>query len=83
MKTLTVRLRKVSSRKLKRSRASAAFHDVARERLTRAPSANAQRAASCEATADLVGSVRGLPSDLSARKKHYLKAMAYGRQRHR
>jgi hypothetical protein len=33
------------------------------------------------AIADLIGSVNGLPSDLSARKKHYLKAMGYGQKR--
>ena len=31
---------------------------------------------------DLVGSVKGLPRDLSARKKHYLKKLGYGK-RHR
>lgn len=33
--------------------------------------------------ADLIGSVGGLPSDLSARKKHYLKATGYGQKRSR
>jgi Ribbon-helix-helix protein, copG family len=32
--------------------------------------------------ADLIGSVHGLPSDLSSRKKKYLKATRYG-QKHR
>ena len=36
-----------------------------------------------EAIADLIGSVDGLPSDLGARKKHYLKVTGYGRKRHR
>ncbi|MBI3704770.1 MAG: hypothetical protein HY244_13225 [Rhizobiales bacterium] len=32
---------------------------------------------------DLIGSVDGLPADLGAHKKHYLKAMGYGRKRPR
>jgi Protein of unknown function (DUF3018) len=35
------------------------------------------------AIAHLVGSVDGLPSDLSTRKKHYLKLYGYGRKRAR
>jgi hypothetical protein len=31
-----------------------------------------------DAIADLIGSVDGLPADLSARKKHYLRATGYG-----
>jgi hypothetical protein len=31
--------------------------------------------------ADLIGSVDGLPTDLSARKKHYLRVTGYGRHR--
>lgn len=31
--------------------------------------------------ADLIGSVKGGPGDLSARKKHYLRAWGYGRNR--
>jgi hypothetical protein len=34
-----------------------------------------------DAIADLIGSVAGLPADLSARKKHYLKATGYGQKR--
>ena len=33
--------------------------------------------------ADLIGCVDGLPTDLSARKKHYLRVMGYGRKRPR
>ncbi|HEY2573085.1 MAG TPA: CopG family transcriptional regulator [Verrucomicrobiaceae bacterium] len=29
---------------------------------------------------DLIGSVRGLPKDLSFRKKHYLKKLRYGKR---
>jgi hypothetical protein len=30
---------------------------------------------------DLIGLVEGLPADLSARKKHYLRAIGYGSNR--
>jgi len=84
MKTLTVRLpdplaaqieAESRARKLSKS-------DIVRERLSRATDVRRQRPASLEAIADLVGSVKGLPPDLSARKKHYLKA-GYGRKRAR
>jgi hypothetical protein len=56
---------------------------VIRERLA-APSAAAdRRPPSFEAIAHLVGSVDGLPADLSANKKKYLKATGYGRKRTR
>jgi hypothetical protein len=38
---------------------------------------------SLAAIADLVGSVDGLPADLSKRKKAYLKTKGYGRKRAR
>jgi hypothetical protein len=56
--------------------------DVVRERLTRAGPSK-ELPASYLAIADLIGSVDGLPSDLSARTKHYLKVTGYGRKRHR
>jgi hypothetical protein len=40
-------------------------------------------AAQIEAIAHLVGSVKGLPADLSANKKKYLKATGYGLKRPR
>lgn len=85
MKTLTVRLPDVlvaqleaeaRERKLSKS-------DIVRERLTRAHGGQLQRPASLEAIADLIGSIEGLPPDLGARKKYYLKVMGYGRKRHR
>ena len=57
--------------------------DVVRERLHRAGPA-AQLPPSLDDIADLVGSVvDDLPSDLSARKKHYLREWGYGRNEHR
>jgi len=81
MKTITVRLPEpliadieAESRGRKISKS-----DVVRERLQRAR----RRTAPLEAIADLIGSVDGLPSDLSARTKHYLRATGYGRKRPR
>jgi len=85
MKTLTVRLPEplaaaieAESRGRKMSKS-----DVVRERLQRAAGASQQAAAPPEAIADLIGSVDGLPADLSARKKRYLRSTGYGRKRPR
>jgi Arc/MetJ-type ribon-helix-helix transcriptional regulator len=51
---------------------------VVRERLKLARGQRERRPASLEAIADLVGSVDGLPTDLSTRKKAYLKTGGYG-----
>ncbi len=57
--------------------------DIIRERLQRGVlSARTQRAA-LDSIADLIGSVDGLPSDLSKHKKRYLKATGYGQKRPR
>jgi Arc/MetJ-type ribon-helix-helix transcriptional regulator len=82
MKKLTVRLPEhllvqieAESRERRLSKS-----DVVRERLS---ARSKQHAGSTyEAIADLVGSVRGLPTDLSSRKKHYLKTTRDGRKRH-
>jgi Arc/MetJ-type ribon-helix-helix transcriptional regulator len=85
MKTLTVRLPEVLVGQIEAESRERGLSksDVVRERLIRAAPSNQQRPASYEAITDLIGSVDGLPSDLGARKKHYLKAMGYGRKRHR
>jgi Arc/MetJ-type ribon-helix-helix transcriptional regulator len=84
MKTLTVRLPEpvvadieAESRGRKISKS-----DVVRERLELAPRRR-RRAASLTAIADLIGSVDGLPTDLTARKKAYLRATGYGQKRRR
>ena len=56
--------------------------DIVRERLQRAARPT-RRSTPLDAIADLVGSVDGLPADLSARKKRYLKATGYGQKRAR
>ena len=83
MKTLTVRLPEAlvaeleaESRGRRRSKS-----DVVRERLSRVAGARARPAS--PAIADLVGSVDGLPADLSGQKKAYLKTTGYGRKRAR
>jgi hypothetical protein len=84
MKTLTIRLPEAlaaeieaesHTRKISKS-------DVVRERL-RSVRGGARRGETLHAIADLVGSVDGLPADLSARKKRYLRATGYGQKRPR
>jgi Arc/MetJ-type ribon-helix-helix transcriptional regulator len=84
MKTLTVRLPEAlvaeieaESRERRRSKSG-----VVRERLRLAARSRVRRTPA-DAIADLVGSVDGLPADLSERKKRYLKATGYGRKRAR
>ncbi|HEV2948313.1 MAG TPA: hypothetical protein VGX70_13125 [Gemmataceae bacterium] len=57
--------------------------DVIRERLQRGRKSSRRPSAAVEGIADLIGSVDGLPPDLSARKKWYLKATGYGEKRSR
>ena len=85
MKTLTVRLPDVlvaeieaESRRRKLSKS-----EVVRERLTAAAKSRERRRAGLDAIADVVGSVDGLPRDLSVRTKKYLKSIGYSRQRTR
>ena len=85
MKTLTVRLPEplanaieAESRGRKISKS-----DVVRERLQLAAGAARGAAAPPQEIADLIGSVDGLPADLSAGKKRYLRATGYGRKRPR
>jgi hypothetical protein len=80
MKTLTVRLPEAlvadieaESRKRRRSKS-----DVVRERLARTTGPGSRPLP--VAIADLVGSVEGLPVDLSRRKRSYLRATGYGRR---
>ena len=83
MKTLTVRLPEALVAEIEaESRArKVSKSDVVRERLS---AANGTRPPLLpDAIADLIGSVDGLPEDLSARKKHYLRATGYGRKRPR
>lgn len=85
MKTLTVRLPEALAAAIEAEaqRRRLSKSDIVRERLERA-SAVAEPGAPAYDIADLIGSVKGgLPADLSARKKHYLRATGYGRKRPR
>ena len=84
MKTLTVRLPEplvadieAESRGRKISKS-----DVVRERLELAPRKR-RRSTSFNAIADLIGSVDNLPTDLTTRKKQYLRDTGYGQKRPR
>lgn len=83
MKTLTIRLPEplvaeieAESRGRKISKS-----DVVRERLQLVIRPTRRQSAPLDAIADLIGSVDDLPTDLSARKKRYLKATGYGQKR--
>ena len=85
MKTITVRLPEplvadieAESRGRKISKS-----DVVRERLQLAPRRQRRHMASLDAIVDLIGSVDGLPNDLSTRKRAYLRATGYGQKRSR
>ncbi len=84
MKTLTVRLPEslVAQIEAESRRRKLSKSDVIRERLAGTEGSRAQPA-SLDAIADLVGSVDGLPRDLSARTKKYLKSTGYGDKRTR
>jgi Arc/MetJ-type ribon-helix-helix transcriptional regulator len=84
MKTLTVRLpeplaAEIEAESRKRGMSKS---DIVRERLKRGQ-ALAESTSSLADIADLIGSVEGLQSDLSARKKHYLRTTGFGRDRRR
>jgi len=85
MKTLTVRLpeRLVAEIEAESRGRGCSKSDIVRERLQQAAPPARRRSAPLDAIADLIGSVDGLPADLSARKKRYLKATGYSRQRAR
>jgi hypothetical protein len=90
MKTTTFRLpdRIVAEIDAEAKKRQVSRSDVVRERLgTYGSSSSGHRSEPSfrELAADLVGSVHGdgQPSDLSVRKKHYLKMWGYGQKRDR
>ena len=85
MKTLTVRLPEplVADIEAESRDRNISKSDVVRERLQVAGKSARRQPAAIDAIADLIGSVDGLPPDLSARKKQYLQATGYGRKRPR
>jgi Arc/MetJ-type ribon-helix-helix transcriptional regulator len=85
MKTLTVRLPEdlVAQIEAESRRRKLSKSDVVRQRLTAAGKSRERQRAPLDAIADVVGSVDGLPRDLSARTKKYLKSTGYSRPRTR
>ena len=85
MKSLTVRLPEplVAEIEAESRGRKVSKSDVVRERLRLARRTVRRRAASLDAIADLIGSVDGLPADLSGRRKRYLRATGYGEKRTR
>ncbi|MFN7971742.1 MAG: hypothetical protein U0166_05265 [Acidobacteriota bacterium] len=79
MKTFTVRLPESIVAEIEAE--SRARHvsksDIARERLS-ARGKRDRKAGGADTIADLVGSVGGLPEDLSRRRKAYLRSTRYG-----
>jgi hypothetical protein len=84
MKTLTVRVPDAVVAEIEdaaRAR-NVTRSDVIRERLSAPSVTSDRRPPALQAIAHLIGSVKGLPADLSANKKRYLKA-GYGGKRPR
>lgn len=84
MKTLTVRLPEALATDIETEarKRGVSKSDVVRERLER-DAGPADVPPALADIADLIGSVAGLPRDLSARKKHYLRLWGYGSKRRR
>ena len=85
MKSLTVRLpdqlvREIEAESRERDCAKS---DVVRERLRRGAGPTSSSSGRLNLIADLIGSVDGLPAELSGRKKRYLKTTGYGKKRAR
>lgn len=85
MKTLTIRLpdalvaeieQESQARRVSKS-------DVVRERLRYPPSAGRAGVSMRDLAGDLIGSVRGLPANLSSHKKDYLPSLIRARKGHR
>ena len=85
MKTLTVRLPEplVAEIESESRGRKCSKSDIVRERLQLGARSARRQSTPLDAIADLIGSVDGLPADLSARKKRYLKASGYGKKRAR
>jgi Arc/MetJ-type ribon-helix-helix transcriptional regulator len=85
MKTLTVRLSEplVAEIEAESRGRRCSKSDIVRERLQRPARPIKRQSTPLDVIADLIGSVNGLPADLSARKKRHLKATGYGQKRAR
>jgi Arc/MetJ-type ribon-helix-helix transcriptional regulator len=85
MKTLTVRLPEplVAEIEAESRGRKCSKSDIVRERLQGVTRGRRRQSSPIDAIVDLIGSVDGLPADLSARKKQYLRATGYGQKRAR
>jgi Arc/MetJ-type ribon-helix-helix transcriptional regulator len=85
MKTFTVRLPEslVAEIEMESRGRKCSKSDIVRQRLQGAARPTRPQSTPLDAIADLIGSVNGLPADLSARKKRYLKTTDYGQKRSR
>jgi Arc/MetJ-type ribon-helix-helix transcriptional regulator len=85
VKTLTVRLPEplVAEIEVESRDRQCSMSDIVRERLQRVAPPKRHKSTLLATIADLIGSVDGLPADLSGRKKRYLKATGYGQKRPR
>jgi len=85
MRSMTVRLPDQLVREIEaecRER-NCAKSDMVRERLRRGAGPRPSSSARLNLIADLIGSVDGLPADMSRRRKRYLKTTGYGKKRAR
>ena len=85
MKTVTVRLPEALAAEIESEsrRRKLSKSDVVRERLAAAGESSRPQPALLDAIADVIGSVDGLPRDLSGGTKGYLKSTRYGLKRAR
>jgi hypothetical protein len=83
MKTITVRLAETPLAEGEGHAGKISKSDVTRESLERAKKPSGRPAAHLGDIADLIGSVHGLPADLSSRLDYYLRKTGYGRDRPR
>ena len=83
MKSLTVRLPDQVVREIEAEchERNCAKSDVVRERLQRGAGPTPSPSTRLNLIADLIGSVDGLPADMSGRRKRYLKTTGYGKKR--
>ena len=82
MRSLTVRLpdQLVTEIETESRERNCAKSDVVRERLQRGPGPASISSAGLNLIADLIGSVDGLPADMSGGRKRYLKTTGYGKK---
>ena len=83
MRSLTVRLpdQLVAEIEAESHERNCAKSDVVRERLQRGAGPASSSSARLNLIADLIGSVDGLPADMSGSRKRYLKTTDYGKKR--